>query len=195
MNLPFVQFILDVAMVITYWLTATTAPLAEHSPMLDIPAPTASAFPEAMLVFVAFVLYVLWDRVSKIMQSKEHYINAQSQKYDPGRRMVTVISVIIAGCIAALAGYLNQVCSGQRTWVIAIDVALVILLVAYRAAKELWRVYYINRKSDTLVAPTPILEAPASKAPDIIGRLESIERKLDELTLRSNGNQDSASFL
>jgi hypothetical protein len=181
-NLPFAQFVLDIAMVIAYWLTAATAPLPEHSTLRDLPAPTASAVPESVLVLAAFVLYVLWDRVSKIMQSKDYYINAQSKPWAPGRRKITVMCALGACLIAAVAGYANHNWRGQRSWVIGLDVALILLLVGYRAAKEIWRLYYKNRKLDPPAVSASLPPPPSPKPLDIIGRLESIERKIDGLT-------------
>jgi hypothetical protein len=72
-NLPLWQFVLDISMVIAYWFTATSAELPEHSPVMDLPAPRGSAVPEAILVAVCFLLYVLWDEVGRQIKKSSLY--------------------------------------------------------------------------------------------------------------------------
>jgi hypothetical protein len=57
-NLPFVQFTLDISMVVVYAFAVLTAE-GVTSGATESPA----VFPEAILVWIAFVLYVAWDEV------------------------------------------------------------------------------------------------------------------------------------
>ena len=144
----------------------------------------ASAVSESVLVFAAFVLYVMWDHVAKIMQSKDYYINAQAKPWDHGRRVVTVVCAVVAAGIAVLAAVIQRKKPGEASWVIGIDIALIVLLIAYRAAKELWRSYKKNRLARASPTVTTQGAQSTDEAPaplDLLGRLSAIEEKLDLL--------------
>jgi hypothetical protein len=146
-NYPLLQFVLDVAMVIAYWIAAATTPLPEYSPGRSLPAPPASATSESVLVTVSFVLYFLWDRVAKVMQdSTANYPAMQRKPYDKGRRVVTVVFGLAAALMTGLAWWVDRAWHNPRSWVIGIDCGLIGILVAYRAAKELWKNAVTNKK-------------------------------------------------
>ena len=143
-NLPLLQILLDVAMVIVYWMTATTTPLPEHFALLDLPAPKASALPESILVSAAFILYVFWDQVAKEIQRRPYYPRIVQKPYDPGRRMITFIFWLLTLPAVALAWYADRRWHNHWAWVVAIDVGLIALLILYRAAKEVWKAWNLR---------------------------------------------------
>lgn len=138
-NLPLLQILLDVAMVIVYWMTATTAPLPEHVAYIDVPAPVASALPESILVSAALLLYVFWDRVGRAIQTRPHYPSIVQKSYDPGRRKITFIFWLLSLAVVGFAWYVDRRWRNHWGWVVGIDIILIVLLVLYRAAKEVWK--------------------------------------------------------
>ena len=131
-NYPFIQFVLDVSMVIAYWLTAATTPLPSSSGL----APTAGATSESLLVAISFILYILWDRVSKIMQERPNYPSLQPKPYDHGRRVITVFFALGSVGVVALAWWVQEGWGDPRTWVIGIDCALVALLCSLQGSER-----------------------------------------------------------
>ena len=178
-NYPFIQFVLDVSMVIAYWLTAATTPLPSSSGL----APTAGATSESLLVAISFILYILWDRVSKIMQERPNYPSLQPKPYDHGRRVITVLFALGSVGVVALAWWVQEGWGDPRTWVIGIDCALVALLVLYRAAKELWKLWKKasdNRANREEVVPLPLQGDEPSSSLDVFGRLDALEAVVSE---------------
>jgi hypothetical protein len=149
-NLPLVQFVLDIGMVVVYGLTVFTAEgvLADRGANAE---PTA--LPEAWLVTVAFGLYVVWDVVGRAILGAPEYRaaweRAQAERRDlvlpdmrrpwddDGRRWVTRACLIAAAGILWWAWQVDSRAGGpsERT-VVRIDVALIALLVLYRTLKE-----------------------------------------------------------
>lgn len=70
-NLPLIQFTLDVAMVVVYAFTVFTA-----EGLTDGATTSPAVFPEALLVLIAFILYVAWDQVGVGMKSTDEYERA-----------------------------------------------------------------------------------------------------------------------
>lgn len=126
-NWPLAQFVLDIGMVIVYWIAITTYEKSLHA--------TQSAWPEALLVLVAFVLYSLWDLLGWQMKKSGQYSGMVAKAGDWRRRAVSLIALAVAGFIALLAG-LAQHNRWWPGWVYRLDLALILFLVLYRAAKE-----------------------------------------------------------
>lgn len=187
-NWPFAQFVLDIAMVITYWIVAVTVPVPQYLPFLgDAPPPAATALPEAILVFIAFVLYVMWDRVGHIMQNAPAFPSVVEKPYDPARRKTTVIFALVSAGIAVLAGVVDHCWGDPWSWVLTIDILLIADLVLYRTAKELVRAWIINRRpapaqliseEDTGASITP------ARPPDLMRRLDGIDSAIAEILER-----------
>jgi hypothetical protein len=136
-NLPLVQFLIDIALVIVYWLTAVTA----EGTVPGVSRPN-SAVPEAGLIAVAFVLYFAWDSVALRMRRAPAYEKLERAGDVPARRAVTAFCMLVAG-LTLLAALLIQEHwdpslndETAKTWIIIIDIWLIVLLAAYRFFKE-----------------------------------------------------------
>lgn len=88
-NLPLLQFLLDIFMVVLYWLTAVTAERVVIDPDGVRHVESASASQEAMFVAIAFVLYVVWDIVGLAIRRNDNYQDRPLTEDDPQRRRVT----------------------------------------------------------------------------------------------------------
>ena len=127
-NKSFCQFILDVLMVFTYYL------VIEFTEATQV---DKSAAPETFLVFLAFVLYAIWDFVS-LMTSRNPLDQLAlrqmpRQKVPVGPRRVTTF--VFAFLTAVLALLVNLFDWNSDTAIIFIDVGLIALLVLYRITK------------------------------------------------------------
>ena len=126
-NLPLLQFLLDIAMVVVYWLTASTAEIAPRSS-------TPSARPETLLVVAAFTLYVSWDWVAFRIRKADNYAERPLEKAQSSRRWVTRVCLLLALLGLLIAWGVAGV--GSSSWTYAIDAYLVVVLVGSRLLKE-----------------------------------------------------------
>ena len=145
-NLPFFLFALDITMVITYAFAVFTAETVTKGA-----STLPSILPEAWAVAVSFVLYALWDFANLRLKRHPPYAAAWQRAQDDGllqsherlptdrpyRRYVTlyflaisVESIVIA--YRAEAEYRHL----PVQWAVGFDVWLVVLLFAYRIAKD-----------------------------------------------------------
>lgn len=132
-NIPFFQFCLDVLMVVTYHSMVVVAETSQGDQV-----PTPSAVPEATLLLVVFVLYTLWDVLGyRLAHDREYAIRyttpREHQTRFGTRRWVTVAFLGISALTAVVVWLWHPAAPGQ---VFAIDVVLVFLALAYRAAKQ-----------------------------------------------------------
>jgi hypothetical protein len=151
-NLPLVQFVLDIAMVVVYGLavfsveTATNRGQRVHTTL----------WPEAVLVSIAFVLYALWDRVAltvrKTVAYRDEWERAMNERPDLGlkpmrsaddgfdrkRRHVTYWCALFAAGLAVGAVAVDAAAAAEPPTiaVAVIDGGLILLLLGYRLAKE-----------------------------------------------------------
>lgn len=129
-NLPLVQFGLDIAMVVAYYAIVETSEDGIARP---------SAKPEAWLVLLVFVLYSLWDLVGHRWERDPAYTSIletprpPSRKLGP-RRQVTFYFTGGALLIATGSKALNFL---TPIPVVATDAVLVLFLIAYRLTKQL----------------------------------------------------------
>ena len=97
-NLPFVQIVLDSTMVIAYFFLATYAETEK--------TPTPDARPEAYIVALSMLLYVVWDafgyRIAKDPLSALARGKEPEKSYGP-RRWVTVAFFVVFAGVAVLA--------------------------------------------------------------------------------------------
>jgi hypothetical protein len=126
-NWPLAQFLLDIGMVIVYWITVITYEKSRSA--------AQTAWPEAVLVCIAFALYFLWDLVGWRIKKSDDYPDEKPKAGDWRRRFVTLSGLAVAAIIAFFALRAQQH-TWPSYWVFRFDIALIILLVAYRAAKE-----------------------------------------------------------
>lgn len=138
-NLPLLQFLVDIALVVVYWMTASYVEGTYTTFGRDIER-APSAQPEALLVFISFVLYFLWDRIGLAMGRDDHRYKAIARR-DAGPRHRVTEAFLGLSAIIALFSY---TCTRETERVIfLIDLALIALLVLYRFAKQ-----YVRQESD-----------------------------------------------
>ncbi|HEY5011983.1 MAG TPA: hypothetical protein VIK61_04665 [Acidimicrobiia bacterium] len=130
-NIPLWYFVLDVTMVIAYYLVVATA--EKHGIANSVP----DARPEACLVAFVFVLYFASDWLGfRLFNDREYSLRLEkAREPDPkfgARRWVTVgflvLTVVLAAC-TLIAKPTNA------SVVVAVDGVLIVLLLTYRLAK------------------------------------------------------------
>jgi hypothetical protein len=127
-NLPLAQFLIDIALVVVYWLLAITAEGANPA----IPRPT-SAVPEARYVAVAFLLYGAWDLVALRIRRVEAAASAATGTDVPARRGVTYGFAVLSLLTWGLLSWMDP----RSTLIVVVaDAGLIVVAVAYRMAKE-----------------------------------------------------------
>jgi hypothetical protein len=127
-NLPLAQFLIDIALVVVYWLLAITAEGANPA----IPRPT-SAVPEARYVAVAFLLYGAWDLVALRIRRVEAAASAATGTDVPARRGVTYGFAVVSLLSWGLLSWMDP---RSTPIVVVADAGLIVVAVAYRLAKE-----------------------------------------------------------
>jgi hypothetical protein len=145
-SLPLFQFLIDISLVVVYWLAAVSAEGTGSS--LSKPP---SAVPEAFLVAISFALYVAWDLVAVKIRENPAYERRPAQHDDRARRQVTWVWAFLATAVWVAVG-----CTDPRTTgpIISIDLGLLVLLWTFRFAKE-----YVSEET---VLPHPwAVEYPA----------------------------------
>lgn len=134
-NLPFWQFLVDVLLVVVYWMNAT---YAEGIPT-DVGITTAtppranSALPEAIFVVITFALYATWDWIGKAIRNAKGYKRRRRDLDVPSRRVVTIVCLLISIGIAVWVWYLRP---STTKSIVAMDIGLFLLIIGFRVAKE-----------------------------------------------------------
>jgi hypothetical protein len=125
-NLPLAQFVLDILMVVTYWLCVVTIEL-------QINGRVADARPEARVVAFSFLLYAAWDAVGLLIRRDPRYRRRPLDKDLPKRRHITWYFLAVA---AALWMTVEITSPDRPGVVIAVDVLLIVVLTGFRLGKE-----------------------------------------------------------
>lgn len=120
-------FVLDIAMVVLYWLAAAQAEVLDHEARF---VPTASARPESWIVVASFVLYALWDALSAWEKAGDRRVLTRLTS----RRWLTISCLVIGLAIAIVVELVDPT---HGVAIVAADTVLVALLLGYRVAKEL----------------------------------------------------------
>lgn len=129
-NWPLFQFVLDIVLVLDYWLLATLA----AGRLGATPSNRLTAF----LVFLAFVLYALWDLVSFFIGRQRKYQDLipspedRWKGYNVRRNAITWSCVLVSLVAWQVAMRLTE----STTSVYWIDFWLVGIAVAFRVAKD-----------------------------------------------------------
>jgi L-asparagine transporter-like permease len=125
-NVPFWQLVVDVTLIYLYLLLTVR---------LDDPG-APSALPEAILLVVIALLYVMWDALAWALGRHPRYAEHPPL---PDTWQRTQASVAL--CLLTLAVLIGVLVTQPRTTatVVAVDAALTLLIVAYRITKELVR--------------------------------------------------------
>jgi len=153
-NLPLVQFMLDIALVVVYAFAVFTAEGVTNEAS-GIPA----VFPEALIVAITFFLYLIWDEVASRIWHSEKYrtvaIEFAKKKGDPvtfgeddtregARRKATPVFFGIAAIVALIALCKDRSSTGTSLgWNYGINITLWVVLVTFRLAKE-----YFNQNGE-----------------------------------------------
>lgn len=152
-NLPLAQFVLDISMVVTYWLTAVGAESARERP---------DARAEAVLVAAAFILYALWDIVGYLIRREKDYERRVPEDDAPARRHTTYVFAVLT-CAVAFVALGADTHSARSVYIF--DGVLAGLIIAFRFVKE-----YVDTRA-------PI--QPRQRTPE--AKLETVERAVEEL--------------
>lgn len=123
-NWPLALFAIDIALVVDYWLIP--ARFIGNDPGRTIRV--ATAVPTTTVVAVSFILYTLWDLIGTRLP--------RVGKSQPIRRIVTYLFAF-ASIVVWVSVIITQ--PKGNCMVIAIDVLLIVMLFAYRTAKDLVR--------------------------------------------------------
>ena len=125
-QLEFLILLIDVVLVITYFILVRTIDFGKEGspPRIDPPSKVAQ------WVFLIFILYFLWDIITKVfIYAKEP---AGDWIRDYGSRMIPAIICLIASWIVW-----RQVEGADRPHWLSADLALLSLVLLFRALKEL----------------------------------------------------------
>jgi hypothetical protein len=132
-NWPMAQFLLDISMVLDYWILATVAG--------DSARTESYGYWQAGLVSFAFILYSIWDLVVKLIDDQVKSADGSAEghgSHNLWRRAITWVCTFIALCI-----WLTSVrVSKSSISVYWIDGSLIALAILFRVAKdreEEWR--------------------------------------------------------
>lgn len=133
-NLPLVQALLDIAMVVTYYI------------LVDLVEPRAEAYdarPEAILVSIAFWLYVFWD-LANYRVSKDEYSQVALRKvpqrcveYGYRRGVTLTFCGIISAATFVYYILVNVNALSGKTPTVLMDLFLLFSLILYRIFKPL----------------------------------------------------------
>ena len=120
----FIVLLLDVSLVITYFILVRTVDFEkDKAPRID------SAFTVAFWVFVIFLLYFVWDVITKIVIYLKRPDGHWLQLY--GARMIPTIACLVVGGIVWL-----EVKDADLPHQISADFALLCLVLLFRALKD-----------------------------------------------------------
>ena len=132
-NLPLALFILDVLMVFDYYIVLG---FTESLPGAEV-VTRADARPEAILIAVTFLFYILWDVVSWRIAKDSLYQKAICETIRNefgGRRRVTITFFFVFFAAAVTISYFDPQTEVGVAWT---NIFLIIFLVLYRIAKPL----------------------------------------------------------
>ncbi len=132
LNIPFLQFLLDVLMVIAYYAVVVVAEGSDRALRPD-------ALPEATLVLLVFVLYALWDWLGFRLFHDPEYASRLESPRDTDetigpRRAVTLAFTGLALLQFAAIWLIRPRAPGS---VIVADGLIVAMLFLYRVGKQL----------------------------------------------------------
>jgi hypothetical protein len=125
-NLPLVQFLMDLLLVYLYWLVATSAEEDSRA------RPTV--VPEALILATVFLVFLGWDQVALAMRRSPRYPGVTLADDRPRRRTVTLS---FFGVFAVVAAYGTVVDPHDRYLVGALDFSLAAGLIAHRYIQHL----------------------------------------------------------
>ncbi len=122
----FVVLLLDVALVITYFIMVRTVEFGKEGIAARVDPPSTLAF----WIFVIFALYFVWDIITKIFIYRRKPEGAWGRKY--GSRMLPTIVCLILACSIR-----ERTKGADLPHYLTADVALLSLVLLFRALKDL----------------------------------------------------------
>ena len=170
-NLPLFQFLLDIAMVVAYWLTAVSAERATNQ-VVDAP----SAIPEALFIALSFVLYVAWDYVSNSIRHDDRYERRPISHEVPARRYVTLACCLFAIVLFVVVRF-NDSHSARTVYLV--DALLIVLLIAFRLLKE-----YVTPPEAGVPTGSPSDPPPRPVRLSVDVSVSSEDAEVDEIRVR-----------
>jgi hypothetical protein len=141
-NIPFLQFVLDIAMVVTYYVVVAVAENSTTAEVLNDDAGTVlthGAAPEAFLIFVVFGLYAMWDIAGYRLFRDPEYATRLETPRDPAsetfgpRRRVTILYFFATGFLALAVWLWDPRSAGG---VVLADTIIIVVLFLYRLTKQ-----------------------------------------------------------
>ncbi|MFZ0771228.1 MAG: hypothetical protein WCA49_13090 [Candidatus Sulfotelmatobacter sp.] len=131
----FLELLFDVALVILYFILVKQVDFVEEGGKI---CPNVSAKPEASWIFFIFCVYVVWDIVSKWPWNKKEEV-------------VRMVPTVLCAVAAYFIRYLVQ--DTNPPHVLTADIALLALVLLFRALKELTSALF----------PSHAMEAPVRR--------------------------------
>jgi hypothetical protein len=125
-NLPLVQFLMDLLLVYLYWLVASSAEQDATT------RPTV--VPEALMLAVVFLIFLGWDQVALAMRRSSRYPGVTLTDDRPRRRVVTIGFFGVFAVFAVLSTVADP---RDRYLIGALDLALAVGLIAHRYIQHL----------------------------------------------------------
>lgn len=119
-NLPLLRFVLDLAMVFSYYLFVVTPNTSSKS------AVVSPRF-DATVVLTIFALYAAWDLVSLAMDRSGYPVTFRTDRF-----LVTVATLVASAGVVAVA----WLCSDTEKLAIVVDSLLIGITLLYRWAKD-----------------------------------------------------------
>lgn len=130
-NLPLIQFGIDVALVITYWLLVNSAELASG----HADTPHADVRWDTIYVAVAAVLYVAWDLAALQLRKDARYTRMTMANDVPARRYISALLAVATVALAAIIN-LTGLAQNRPSGAVLVDAVLIVLVLTYRIAKD-----------------------------------------------------------
>ena len=127
-NWPLAQFLIDVLLVVVYFLCAITAPGVQARTN-----PDRSIIAIIVLVALSFTLYAAWDWVSLQIRKGAGYALRTEERDIPARRRVSYCFAILGWLFVVGVWYFKPDTSFPA---ISIEVSLIALIICYRFVKE-----------------------------------------------------------
>jgi hypothetical protein len=135
-NLPLIQFTIEVAHLVAYWLLVTSSEQSYHF--------DSSALPGSFLLAVIFMLYCAWDYTALHMRKSTKYEEMKPEDDRPSRRRVTQVFTAIFVLITVVV----IVTKLTGAPVVVVDMVMILLVVCHR-----WLQNVFQGKADDQKAP------------------------------------------
>ena len=129
-NWPLLQFVVDIVLVLDYWLLATLAGGSAGVP----PSSRLTAF----LVFLAFLLYCFWDLISFLIGRQRKYQELIQPPEDrwPGYNLRRNATTWLCALLILIAWQVDAHINESTASIYLLDIAIIGVVVGFRIAKD-----------------------------------------------------------